>query len=192
MARFNIFLDRDGTINVDHKYIGDPNKVELISGAGEAIKMLNEIGDVSVFIVSNQSGINRGYFTEADLLEVNKRLYELLDEKGARINGMNYCPHRPDEGCGCRKPEVGLLMITAIEHDIMDLASSYVVGDKLTDSELGVKVGGRGILVRTGKGVKEEKLIGELDEENRPTVVLDDLMEAAKWIVADINSRTEN
>jgi D,D-heptose 1,7-bisphosphate phosphatase len=96
--RPGVFLDRDGTINEDRGYIGDPSDVVLIDGAAEAIRRLNRLG-VPVIVLTNQSGIGRGYYNRTDLVAVNKRLGELLEEKGAHVDGIYWCPHRPDENC---------------------------------------------------------------------------------------------
>jgi len=148
--RPGVFLDRDGTINEDRGYIGDPADVVLIDGAAEAIKRLNRLG-VPVIVLTNQSGIGRGYYTRADLEAVNKRLVELLEEKGAHVDGIYWCPHRPDENCECRKPGTRLLEDAADEHGI-DLVRSVMVGDKVSDLELARRVGMKRVLVLTGYG----------------------------------------
>ena len=145
-----VFLDRDGTINEDRGYIGDPDDVVLIKGAAEAIRRLNGLG-IPVVVITNQSGIGRGYYTEAGLQAVNKRLEELLGEKGAHVEAIYFCPHRPDENCECRKPGTKLLEKAAEEHCI-DLRRSVMVGDKVSDLELARRVGMRRVLVLTGYG----------------------------------------
>ena len=99
-----VFLDRDGTIIEDVKYISRPEQVELIEGAAEAIARINA-ALVPVVVVTNQSGIGRGYFTMADYESVKERVEELLAERGARIDATYYCPHKPEDGCRCRKPD---------------------------------------------------------------------------------------
>ncbi len=148
--RPGVFLDRDGTINEDRGYIGDPADVVLIDGAAEAIRRLNRLG-VPVIVLTNQSGIGRGYYNRTDLVAVNKRLSELLEEKGAHVDGIYWCPHRPDENCECRKPGTKLLEDAADEHGI-DLARSVMVGDKISDLELARRVGMKRVLVLTGYG----------------------------------------
>jgi len=145
-----VFLDRDGTINEDKGYIGDPEDIVLISGAAEAIKKLNERG-IPVIVITNQSGLARGFYTEADLDTVNERLDALLKAKGAHIDGLYYCPHHPDDKCGCRKPETKLIAEAARDHNI-DLARSVMVGDKYSDMELGRRAGMTDVLVLTGYG----------------------------------------
>jgi D-glycero-D-manno-heptose 1,7-bisphosphate phosphatase len=152
-----VFLDRDGTINVERDYLADPDLLELIPGAALAIRELAEAG-YAIVVVTNQSGIARGLLTEERLAEITTRLDELLAAEGARVDATYYCPHHPDHGderhrrdCTCRKPGSGMLKIAAHEHEL-DLARSWIVGDSLRDLEAGEAVGARGILVATGKG----------------------------------------
>ena len=145
-----VFLDRDGTINEDRGYIGDPEDVALIAYAAEAIKKLNE-QDIPVIVITNQSGIGRGYYGEAELKAVNKRFEDLLLEYEAHIEGLYYCPHLPTEGCECRKPATRLINEAANDHDI-DLKESVMVGDKVSDMELGQRAGMKSVLVLTGYG----------------------------------------
>jgi len=145
-----VFLDRDGTINEDKGYIGDADDIVLIAGAAEAIKKLNERG-IPVIVITNQSGLARGFYTEADLERVNKRLERLLKAEGAEIDGLYYCPHHPDDNCECRKPETKLLTEAALEHDI-ELPQSVMVGDKTSDMELGQRTAMTDVLVLTGYG----------------------------------------
>ncbi len=174
-----VFLDRDGTINEDTGYLSDPKEVRLLPGSAEAVKRLNR-ASIKVVVVSNQSGVGRGYFTDSDLSAVNKRLKELLKKEGAAVDGLYYCPHHPDDNCGCRKPNTGLTSKAALEHGI-DLARSYVVGDKVSDIELAKNAGAKGILVLTGDGVKEKgRLIRPAD------FVAKDLSEAVRWIMEDL------
>jgi len=148
--RAAVFLDRDGTINEDKGYIGNPDDIVLIAGAAEAIKKLNE-RHIPVIVITNQSGLARGFYREADLERVNKRLEALLKEKGAHIDGLYYCPHHPDDKCECRKPQTELIMDAARDHET-DLARSVMVGDKYSDMELGRRAGMTDVLVLTGYG----------------------------------------
>jgi histidinol-phosphate phosphatase family protein len=175
-----VFLDRDGTINEDPGYIGDPKNFELLPGAAKAIRMLNEAG-LLVFIVSNQSGLARGYFKEEDLLKVNAHMFKLLDEEDAYIDGIYYCPHHPDDGCECRKPELELVE-RAIKEHALDIKDSFVVGDKLTDIELGLKTGAKSVLVLTGYGREEREKL-----ETQPDHISENLLAAAEWIVGCVN-----
>jgi D-glycero-D-manno-heptose 1,7-bisphosphate phosphatase len=150
-------LDRDGTINEDVDFVSSPSQLVLIPGSAEAIRRLNAMGFFTV-VISNQSGVARGLFTEADLVPIHDRLRELLAREGASIDRIYYCPHHPTEGrppyltvCRCRKPAPGMLEDAARDLGI-DLAGSFVVGDKLSDVEAGINAGATGILVRTGYG----------------------------------------
>jgi histidinol-phosphate phosphatase family protein len=142
-----VFLDRDGTINHDTDFVGDPGSVELIPGAAAAILRLNQ-HRVPVVVVTNQSGIARGYFSEADYQAVRARLDELLGAEGARVDATYVCPHHPDVTgpCECRKP--GTLLFSRAASDLaLDPARSFYVGDKLRDVSPAQTLGGTGILV---------------------------------------------
>ncbi|MEK7871442.1 MAG: D-glycero-beta-D-manno-heptose 1,7-bisphosphate 7-phosphatase [Nitrospirota bacterium] len=182
MGRIAVFIDRDGTINKESGYIDRPDMIELIPGSAEAIKIINKMG-LNAVVVTNQSGIGRSYFKEESLREVHRRLKEILVEEGAYIDAIYYCPHHPDEGCECRKPMPGLLKLAAAELDI-DLCSSYVIGDKISDLILAQNVGAKGILVRTGYG--SETIDAVRDQEGLPGLVKEDLLSAVRWIKEDI------
>lgn len=151
-----VFLDRDGTVIADADYLADPERLELIAGADVAIRRLKQAG-FAVVLVTNQSGIARGLYTEADYHAVAARLDEVLGSLEASVDGTYYCPHHPDfdEPCDCRKPGTGLYLRAAREHGL-DPAASWYVGDKLTDVLPARALGGKGILVRTGYGAGEE------------------------------------
>lgn len=134
-----VFLDRDGTLMVDKGYLGDPDQVELLPTVPEALGLLADNG-FRLFVVTNQSGVGRGYFTEKQMHLVHWRLRMLLRKKDAEIGKIYYCPHVPENNCGCRKPKPGLLRKAAEEQDI-DLKRSYIVGDKRSDWEAGRQVG---------------------------------------------------
>jgi len=140
-----VFVDRDGTINVDTGYVSRAQDVLLVEGAARAVARLNAAG-IPVFIITNQSGIGRGYFSEADYTAVEQRVNELLAAGGARVEATYHCPHAPDTPCECRKPGVKLFKDAAAEHAI-DLAHSWYIGDRLRDIEPAAVFGGRGILV---------------------------------------------
>lgn len=140
------FLDRDGTINKDMGYVGDPDKLELLPGAAEGIRLMNEAGYL-VIVVSNQSGVARGYFTPEDVERVNHRLNEMLEENGAHIDAFYFCPHLPDGAvkeyaveCDCRKPKLGLFR-QAIEDFELDAKECYACGDRSRDVEGLVELG---------------------------------------------------
>ncbi len=143
-----IFLDRDNTLIHDEGYIHRPEDVRLKETVPQALKLAKERGFLLV-VVSNQSGIGRGYFGEGDFHAVNRRVDELLSRYGVGIDAYYFCPHRPDEGCSCRKPEPGMVLRASSELNI-DLKRSYVIGDKETDVELSKRAGCRmGIKVGT-------------------------------------------
>jgi D-glycero-D-manno-heptose 1,7-bisphosphate phosphatase len=153
-----VFLDRDGTINEEVGYLDSLDKLRMIPEAFEAIRLINQSGMKAV-VISNQSGVARGYFDEAFVETVHTRIQALLKEHQAWIDRFYYCPHHPTEGigayrmaCACRKPEAGLLLRAAREMDI-DLARSYMVGDMPKDIEAAGKAGAKGILVQTGNGM---------------------------------------
>lgn len=140
------FLDRDGTINKDTHYVGDPDKLELLPGAAEGIRRMNEAGYL-VIVISNQSGVARGYFTEEDVKRVNMRLNEMLGEYGAHIDAFYWCPHLPNGSvkeyaveCDCRKPKTGLFK-RAISDYGLDVTKCYAVGDKERDVKGAVELG---------------------------------------------------
>jgi D-glycero-D-manno-heptose 1,7-bisphosphate phosphatase len=142
-----LFLDRDGTINVDTVHVSHPDTVRLIPGAAAAIARVNAAG-IPVIVISNQSGIGRGLFTVEEYERVRTRIDELLAAEGAHVLATYYCPHSPDteSGCECRKPGPALYRQAAAEHGL-DLARSWYVGDRLRDIQPARTFGGRGVLV---------------------------------------------
>ena len=183
-----IFLDRDGTVNEEVGYLRDLSMLTLIPGVGNAIKKLNDAGFL-VVLVTNQSGVARGYFPESLVHDAHARLDELLRQDGARIDAVYYCPHHPTAGtsmhtrvCACRKPGTGLIDQAARDLEI-DVHRSYMVGDKWSDVELGHRAGARSILVRSGfaaddPGNTRSKHVADPDHTAH------DLTEAADWIIA--------
>lgn len=168
MPREAVFLDRDGTLIEEVNYLSSPEQVRLIPGADAAVRRLNAAGAL-VVVVTNQAGVARGFFPESRVGEVHAHLSALLAERGARVDAYFYCPHHPTEGlgayrvaCGCRKPEPGLLLAAARALDI-DLARSWMIGDKLCDAEAGAAAGCRAILVRTGHGSELPSDVGVPD-----------------------------
>ena len=140
-----VFLDRDGTIIKDANYISRPEQVELIDGAAEAISRINA-ALVPVIVVTNQSGIGRGFYTLADYARVRERVEELLEQHGARVDATYMCPHKPEDGCLCRKP--GTLLFERASEDLgIDLSSALFIGDRLRDIEPAKKFGARGVLI---------------------------------------------
>ena len=175
MADKYILLDRDGTIIHDKHYLSDPDGVELLPGAAEGLRALAEMG-FKFAVLTNQSGVGRGYFNEASVHACNARLSELLAKHGVRIEAYFHCPHTPDDDCGCRKPKTGL-MDQAAESLGFDPAKSYMVGDKVADIGLGVASGAVAVLVRTGKGQAQEERCRDL-----PHHVADDLRGVAEIV----------
>jgi D-glycero-D-manno-heptose 1,7-bisphosphate phosphatase len=143
-------LDRDGTLIKEKHYLADPAQVELILGVGEGLRRLSEMG-VGLFVVTNQSGIGRGFYTADQMNLVHERMFELLALDGVRLDGIYHCPHHPEDGCGCRKPATGL--VKSAERDFgFSARDGIVVGDKACDIELGKQLGATTFLVRTGYG----------------------------------------
>jgi histidinol-phosphate phosphatase family protein len=189
-GNIGVFLDRDGTICEEIGYLSSPDQVRLIPGVGEAIRLLNEQG-MKCVVVTNQSGIARGFFSEERLAEIHRELLRLLWADGAILDAIYFCPHHPTEGrapycrpCGCRKPASGLILRAASELGL-DLKRSYCVGDRLADLECGKRVGAKGVLVLTGYG-REEALANGSDAERSPSCVVPDLREAVRWILKDL------
>ena len=150
MPRPACFLDRDGTLVVDRGYARRAEEIALLPGAAAAVRRLNERG-IAAVLLSNQSAIGRGLCTAQDVAAQNERLRALLAAAGAVLDGIYSCPHRPEEGCACRKPAGALVAAAARELDL-DLARSYAIGDKAADVELGTRWLAGGLLVRTGVG----------------------------------------
>ena len=142
-----VFLDRDGTVIEDHHHLSDPAGVRLLPGAAEAVAELNRAG-LPVLLVTNQSGIGRGIFTEADFAAVQARVEELLERAGAHLDGVYLCPHSPERQppCDCRKPATALYRRAAAEHGIHFAASAYI-GDRLRDVLPAAELGGTPILL---------------------------------------------
>lgn len=165
------FLDRDGTLIVEVDYLADPDGVELIPGATGAIRAAHAAGWL-VVIITNQSGIARGRYSEDQYAAVTRRLEELLAAADAPVDGIRHCPHHPDFTgvCDCRKPAPGMLLESSRDLHI-DLARSIVIGDKRSDLGAAVAVGARPVLVRTGYGAATEAA-GDLPPG---TVVIDSI-----------------
>lgn len=145
MTRPAVFLDRDGTLIADRHYLADPGEVEILPGVDEAMARLRSAGYLLV-VISNQSGIGRGYFTEADHDRVTEEVRRRLSTPP---DAFYHCPHRPDFGCACRKPKPGLLLRAARDLPI-DLAASWSVGDRERDCLAGLATGGRAVLLAPG------------------------------------------
>ena len=177
-----IFLDRDGVINHDSPYyIKSWAEYEFLPGSLEALAALSAAGYVLI-VVTNQSIIGRGMVPLEVLEDTHRRLCRAVAQAGGRIFDIVYCPHRPDEYCGCRKPQPGMILQAQARHRI-DLCRAVMIGDNAKDIECGRRAGcGATILVRTGSGKEAEKKLAE--KGIRPTAVADDLLDAAGMILS--------
>jgi D-glycero-D-manno-heptose 1,7-bisphosphate phosphatase len=185
-----VFLDRDGTINVEQEFLHRPEEFRFIPGAVQAIRLLNEAG-FRVIVVSNQSGIARGYFDEAAVIRLHRYMDSELTRSGASIDAYYFCPHHPDysndddgKKCGCRKPLPGMLLKASADFSL-DLPASFIIGDKLADVQAGLNAGCRAILVRTGYGAWEESRVPA------DVPVYDDLLTAVRAIVEETGNQAE-
>lgn len=180
-----VFLDRDGTIVEEKNYLSDPGQIEILSGAPEALKRFQNAG-FKLFIVTNQSGIGRGYYTLEDMHRVNARLLEELARHGVRFEKIYFAPEAPEEPSRGRKPSPQFLFDARDEFGI-DLSQSYMIGDKLIDLECGWNAGvKRSILVRTGYGSEAEKQSKPLPAGAQ---IADSLADAAQQIMEAAGSR---
>jgi histidinol-phosphate phosphatase family protein len=184
MDRRAVFLDKDGTLIEDVPYNVDPDRIRLMPRAAEGLRALHAAG-YRLIVVSNQSGVARGYFAEGALAEVERRLRELLADAGVPLAGFYYCPHHPQGkvaayavACACRKPATGMLLRAAVEHGL-DLGRSWLVGDILDDVEAGRAAGCTTVLLDTGH--ETEWL---LTPARQPHHRVADLAEAATVIAA--------
>jgi D-glycero-D-manno-heptose 1,7-bisphosphate phosphatase len=187
-----VFLDRDGTVNEEVGYLRNLDQLRLIPGAGAAIRRLNEAG-LKVVLVTNQSGVARGFFPESFVFEVHEHLTRMLGLDGARIDAVYYCPHHPTAGnapyvgeCDCRKPGTGMIDQAAKDLNI-DVKNSFMVGDKWIDVELGQRAGAYSILVRSGYAPDDpgNKRPGHISD---PDFSAHSLTEATDWIISRVKS----
>lgn len=179
MSQAYVLLDRDGVINYDSDhYIKSPDEWEPIPGSLEAIALFNKHG-YKVIVITNQSGIGRGFYDEETLTEIHKKMHQLAEKNGGKIDAVFYCPHAPNDNCQCRKPKPGLLNTFATEKKI-SLKNIYFIGDKLDDIHAAEAAGAIPILVKTGKGIRT---LNKNPEINHP--VFENLYDAAKFIVAE-------
>ncbi|NPA39376.1 MAG: HAD family hydrolase [Thermodesulfobacteria bacterium] len=183
-----VFLDRDGTINEEVGYLNDLSRLRLLPKVWEALKLLKDKG-FKLIVITNQSGVARGYFPKELVYKANELIQKRLARKGVRLDDFFVCFHLPDEGCNCRKPKPGMIFEAAKKYNI-DLSSSYMVGDKLIDIETGKNAGLKTILVLTGYGRGELKYVIP-KKKIYPDFVAEDLREAAKIIIKDSGLDTE-
>lgn len=182
MSRPAIFIDRDGTIIRDAEYLSDPEGIELLPGAAEGLRRFLEAG-YAVAVVTNQSGVARGFFGLDKVAEINARLAAMLEKEGVRIDLFEVCPHHPDltGPCDCRKPAPGMILSAARKLG-GDLKRSWMVGDKAADVLAGKNAGVRTALVLTGYGEAEAM---ELKRQGiRPDVLAADLSDCARKMLA--------
>lgn len=192
MKRPTVFIDRDGTINEQMGYINHASRFLIFPFVAEAVRLLNETGLLAI-VVSNQSGIGRGYYPEALVTELHGCLNEHLAENGARLDNIYYCPHHPHaeveefrKECNCRKPRTGLIDQALKDFDI-DMEHSYVVGDRYVDVDFARRAGLKGVIVRTGYGLGELQYNAEGNPDSVYTA--EDLLDAVKWILEQERNR---
>lgn len=187
MANFAVFFDRDGTLNLDPGYLGDPEKVVLYPGVAEALLKLKNEG-FKIVVISNQSGIARGFFSSREVDAVNLKINDLLKERGVCVDKFYYCPYHPDfntpEECRCRKPSP-LLVLKAAEDLEIDLRKSYFVGDMISDVECGINAGVRTVLLKNT--LKEEQISGLLVKDKLPNFIAENLIDASDFIIKDFS-----
>lgn len=178
-----VFLDRDGTLNEDPGYLGDPDEVKLLPGVLDGLFRLKNSG-FKLIVISNQSGIARGLISEKDVINVNSQINVLLQEKDIQIDAFYFCPFHPDfnteEECKCRKPLPTMVFQAADEHKI-DIRRSYLIGDSVQDIICGFNAGLKTILVKTGNGVESFSI---LQKENKlPSFVAENISDACNYII---------
>lgn len=180
-----VFLDRDGTLIRDVGYLCRLDQVEILPGGAEALKLLRNNG-LKIVVVTNQSGVGRGFLSEQELHKIHEALIESFAARGAEIDAIYYCPHHPTEGfdgyrviCDCRKPNAGMLR-RAAEQLQLDLGASYVVGDQATDMELAARVGAKGVWIHGGSQTRPAW--------PRSFYVAADLRQAAQWVIGNLRS----
>ena len=171
-----VFLDRDGTISRDVPYCSCPEDFELLPMVAEAIKLLNEHG-FKVVVITNQSGVGRGYFTEAMLAKIHRKMVDELGKSGVIIDAIYYCPHHPDDDCKCRKPKPAMILQAAHELNI-DLHQSFFVGDSDLDVEAGKRARCRAVLIAADVKKDNDNMA-----QSFPDAILPSLYEAAKWVI---------
>ena len=170
-----VLLDRDGTIIVERHYLSDPAGVELLPGAANGLRKMQELG-LGLVVITNQSAIGRGFFDELRLNQIHTRLCELLQQEKVALDGIYFCPHRPEDNCSCRKPEVALPKYAAKELGF-EAGDSFVIGDKECDIAMGQRLRAMTFLVLTGYGQKTNA-----NKMGRPDFVVADLEQAAMVI----------
>ncbi len=187
MKKPAVFIDRDGTINEQMGYINHVSRFILLPGAAESVRLLNGHGYLAI-VVSNQSGVGRGYFPIELVHDVHEYMKSLLEKEGAAVDGIYFCPHHPEAlvpeyriDCNCRKPKTGLIEKACEDFDI-DMKNSYVIGDRCSDIELADRSDLKGLMVKTGYGLGDiEYVLPNTSFE--PVYIAKDLLYAVRWII---------
>lgn len=181
-----VFLDRDGTLNEDPGYLGDPKKLVIFPGVPESLSLLKNNYHFKLIVVSNQSGVARGLISDSEVIAVNEELNKKLSKCNAEIDAFYYCPYHPEfndeQECSCRKPSPQMIFESAKENNI-DLSSSYLIGDSVADIQTAYNAGLKSILVKTGKGAESISILQK--GNNFPSFVAENLVEACKYIIKD-------
>lgn len=183
-----VFLDRDGTINQEVEYLHKPSDLVILPGVPAALRRLKEQG-FQLVVVTNQAGVARGYYSEADVVRLHEYMNKLLSREGAEIDHFYYCPHHPVHGigaykqsCHCRKPDTGMFEMAESCYQV-DKSHSYMIGDKLLDTEAGQRYGVSSVLVGTGYGKELYSGLTEEEKQKAFDAYADDLNAAAEWIL---------
>jgi D-glycero-D-manno-heptose 1,7-bisphosphate phosphatase len=174
-----VLLDRDGTLNREVEYLARPEQLELLPGVGAALRQLQALG-CRLIVVTNQSGIARGYFTPADLDAIHERLRTLLAAENVVLDGLFHCPHSPTDACRCRKPGTALFEQAVAALGEMP-TERFMVGDRQSDLQFGRNINARPILLRTGYGANQSAATESLAD-----VVCEDLLAASVWIASTL------
>jgi D-glycero-D-manno-heptose 1,7-bisphosphate phosphatase len=176
-----LLLDRDGTIIAEKNYLSDPDGVEILPGVAAGLRRLAD-RNFGFIVISNQSGIGRGFYKEEDARAVNERMSTLLERSGVKLDGIYFCPHSPEAGCSCRKPLPGMVS-RAIRELGFALEKSIVIGDRACDIELGKSLKIPSILIRTGDEMKQH---ADVVKVKAADYVADNINEAASWIITNM------
>lgn len=190
-----VFMDRDGTLNKEVHYLHRPEDLILFEDVPEGIRRLNEAGFKTI-VVTNQAGVARGYYKEEDVKQLHQYMNQILEKWGAHIDAFFYCPHHPEKGigeykkiCSCRKPGIGMFQMAEALYDI-DKTRSYMIGDKLIDTEAGKNYGVSSILVGTGYGEEFYKKVLKGEEEKNFDFYGKSFEEAVNWLLK--KNKTDN
>ena len=175
-----VFVDRDGTINIDMHYLSQPWQFTMYSSVGEGIKKLKDHGFV-IIVITNQSGIGRGYFSEDDLAAIHERMKLDFFKYGVTLDAIYYCPHHPDDHCNCRKPNIGLFERAIREHNI-DVTASFMLGDKILDIGAGKNIGVKTVLIPEPH-IRNDCLSRESEWRYHPDFIACDFCDAVTWII---------